>query len=480
MSEPRRRRLASGWHLAACSGLMGLTACAVGPTHQPPSLPQPETWKSAVEWASAQPKDQLPRGAWWQRYDDTQLNQLEAQALTANPSLLVAQAQLRAARAQADIAGSPLWPTASLAPDALRSRLSASRPTNGGALTAKPAFQNQFDLPLRVNYEPDLFGATRRSHEQATATAEASAANLESVRLIISAEVASDYYALREADEEVRINGRTLETLTHELQVIRDRHQAGSASGFDLAAQEAQVASVKAELDQARSQRDALENALASLCGAAAPEFKVEPVSALPAVPTSALNPAPVLPSALLQRRPDVAAAERRVAAANAAVGVAQSAFFPTLNLNAAGGYQSVAAPLVAAPNLVWGLGVSVVGTVFDGGQRKAGVRLARAEYDITVAQLRQTSLNALAETQSALTALSHATHSADARAEAVKTGQTTLTLATRRYEVGAGSDLELLIAEQNLLTEQRALAQALTRQRLASVQLVTALAGDY
>jgi NodT family efflux transporter outer membrane factor (OMF) lipoprotein len=468
---------------AAAAGVLltaGIAACAVGPDYHRPAPPAPEAWKSTIDWAPAHPRADEPRGEWWRRYDDATLTALEEAAAGANTTLAIARAQLTQARAQASIANAALLPQAQIDPDALRSRLSASRPTNGSPPTTTYAFQNQFDLPLKVSYEPDLFGGLRRGREAAVADAEASAGDLESARLIVAAEVAGDYFALREADAEVDIDAQTVAALEHALGVVRERHRVGTASGLDLAAQEAQLASVRADLADIQSQRATYENALAILCGVPAPQFHVEPAGALHDADIARVAPVPVVPSSLLERRPDVAAAERRLAAANARIGVAKAAFFPTLNLTATGGYQSVAAPLIAAPNIAWSIGAGIAAPLFDGGQRRAGVTIARAEYDAAAAQLKEATLTAFAESEDALVSLSRAGESERARQDAVRTGETTLSLATKRYDVGVASYLDLVTAQQNLLTNQRALAQAITRQRLASVLLVKSLGGDY
>lgn len=462
------------------AGALAFAGCAVGPDYQRPTLPTATDFKSPIPWAPAQPNDAVARGDWWRRYGDAELSRLESLAMEANSSVAVARAQLEAARGTAGIAGAGLLPRATLSADALRSRLSASRPTSGGPPTSKPAFQNQFDLPLQVGYEVDLFGGVRRNREATRAGAEAAAADLENARLVVAAEVASDYFALRETDAEIEIDSATIRALEESLRVIEQRHRVGTASGLDLAAQQAQLAGIRADLADARALRASYENALAALCGVAAPQFRVPPAGTLGETELAGVLPGPLLPGALLQRRPDVAAAERRVAAANAAIGVAQSAYFPTLNLTTSAGFQSVAAPLVSAPNLAWALGAYLSEPVFDGGRRKAGVAIARADYEAAVARLREVALTAFAETEDALSALANGADAARARAEAVREGQTTVSLATRRYEVGVGSYLDLLAAQQSLLASQRSLAQAVTRQRLASVLLVKSVGGDY
>lgn len=459
---------------------IGASGCAVGPDYHRPAMPAPEAWKSPFEWAPAAPADGRPRGEWWHRYSDPELDRLETMAAGANPTLATARAQLAAARAQADVATSTLYPQVSVAPDALRSRLSASRPTNGGTPTTTPAFQNQFDLPLKVSYELDLFGGVRRGREAALAVAAASAADLETARLVVAAEVAADYFALREADAEIEVDAQTVKALEQALTVVRERHRVGTVSGLDLAAQESELAGVRADLADAQALRATYENALAVLCGVPAPDFRIPAQGVLGEADLPHTPPASVLPSSLLERRPDVAAAERRVAAANAQIGVAESAFFPVLNLGASGGYQSVAAPLVSAPNVAWSIGAGLFAPIFDGGQRRAGVRIARAQYDAAVEGLRGVTLTAFAETEDALAALRRSAESEAARAEAVRTGRTTLALATRRYEVGVASYLDLISAQQTLLANQRLFAQAITRERLASVALVKSLGGDY
>ena len=459
-----------------------LGACAVGPDYHAPeaSLPDTTGWKSAVEWRPAAPADQAARGPWWEVYADPELNRLEALALQANTSLAIAAAQLDVARAQATVANSALVPEVDIGAQASRARLSASRPTNGGTPTTRPAFQNTFQLPLTVSYELDLFGGVRRGAEAARAGVEATAADLESARLVISAEVANDYFALREADAEVAIDGRTVAALRRARAVIAERHRAGTASGLDLAAEDTTLANVEADLADATLSRAQYENALAVLVGVPAPEFHVAPVDTLTAFDTGTVLGVAVVPSHLLERRPDVAAAERRVAAANAAIGVATAAYFPALELTAAVGYESVAAPLVSAPNLAWALGAALSAPLFDAGRRHAGVEIARAGHDIAVAQYRAVALNAFAETEDALASLSLSAEAAAARARAASAARQSLALATRRYEVGVASYLDVVSAQQAQLGAERDAVRAQTRERLATVLLVKAVGGDY
>ena len=465
---------------AASLGIL-LAACTVGPDYRAPEMPVAAEWKSPFDWQPANPGDTSPRGAWWQRYGDAELDRLEAAALQGNTTLATARARLLAARARATIANAALLPELDLGASASRSRLSASRPTSGGATTTRPAFQNVYQLPLSVQYEVDLFGTVRRGAEAARAEASASVADLESARLVVAAEVANDYFALREADAEVAIDERTVAALTRARDVIAERHRIGTASGLDLAAEQAALANVRGDLADARRQRAGYENALAVLVGAAAPDFRVgSDAAALRPDDGSPYAPAPIVPSRLLERRPDVAAAERRLAAASAAIGVARGAYFPILELSAAAGYESVAMPLLRAPNLAWSIGAALTAPLFDAGRRGAGVDVATAGYDAAVAAYRQAALTAFAETEDALAALRLSGEAVAARQLAATEAERTLTLATRRYEVGIASYLDVVTAQQTTLGAERALAQAVTRQRLASVLLVKAVGGDY
>lgn len=460
---------------------LALAGCAVGPDyHAPAPTPVAADWKTPFDWTEAQPADTVPAGTWWKRYGDPELDRLEAAALGANTTLAKAEAQLRAARAEVTIANAALVPEVDLQPSASRSQLSASRPTNGGPPTTAQAHQNTYQLPLTVQYEVDLFGGVRRGREAARDSAEASASDLNAARLVVTAEVATDYFELREADAEVAIDERTLEAIRRARDVISERHRAGTASGLDLAAEETALANVEADLSEARSQRAQYENALAVLVGVPAPDFKISSAGDSLKGPLPGEATAPVLPSHLLERRPDVAAAERRVAAANANIGVATAAYFPALTLGAAAGYESVTGSLISAPNFAWSLGAALSAPIFDAGRRRAGVASARAGYDYAVAQYRETTLNAFAETEDALAALRYSANSAAARARAAREGERTLELATRRYEVGVASYLDVTSAQQTLLTAQLDAVRALTRERLASVLLVKAVAGDY
>ena len=480
MSEALPRRCGRAIGACVLAGIVLLGGCAVGPDYEAPKPPAPAAWKSPFEWTPARPDDASPKGEWWRRYDDPELSRLEDLALASNTTLAVARTQLTQARAQATIANAALLPEVDVGGDAFRSRLSASRPTGGGTPSTTRTYQNQFDLPLTVKYEVDLFGGLRRGREQAYANAQAAAADLENAHLVVTAEVASDYFVLREADAEVEIDAQTVAALDKAVRLVRERHRVGTASGLDLAAQEAELAGVQADLAEAQANRANFENALAVLCGVPAPDFGIEPRGLLDHVEAAKLAPPGTLPSALLERRPDVAAAERRVAAANASIGVARSAYFPQLNLAGAYGYQSVAAPLIAAPNLAWSIGAAITAPVFDGGRRRAGVEIAEASYEASLANYRETALNAFADTEDALSSLHRAAESERARRQAVTSGELSLSLATKRYEVGVASYLDVVTAQQTLLANERGLAQAITRQRLASVLLVKSLGGDY
>ncbi len=320
---------------------MAVLCCAVAfagePKYHKPEVTVPQTWQAPAPWRDAAPKDSLAKGAWWNLFADPELNEYEERALANNQSLKAAVARLAQARSFARIASAGFFPQLSVNPSAQRERLSGNRPTVGSLGSTTPITQNIFQVPFDLNYEVDLFGRVRHSMEAANESYQASAADLENVRLTITSEVAADFFQLRELDAEMAVVRRAIDYEQKGLQVVDNRHSGGAASGLDVAQQRTVLDASTAQLALLQQQRDQVQHALAALQGLPAPSFAA-PIRALnvepPAVPL-------LLPSELLERRPDVAEAERNAAAANARIGVVRAALYPSISIGGGGGYES-------------------------------------------------------------------------------------------------------------------------------------------
>src|SRR6266700_6565963 len=323
--------------LQTAVALWSVAAFAADPKYKKPDVATPQTWQSPVPWQTANPLDSLPKNAWWKIFGDSELDQYDERAMANNQSLRAATARLAEARAFARVTSSGLFPELDAGISGQRQRLSGNRPSNGATITPAAVTQNVFSIPFTLSYEVDLFGRVRRSLDAANASLQASAADLENVRLLVSSELAADYFQLRELDAEMAVVQKAIDFEKSGLELVEKRHQGGAVSGLDVAQQQTVLDAAYAQLALLQQQRAQFQHALAALQGLAAPEFTA-PVRPLnmqpPAVPVG-------LPSELLQRRPDVAVAERQVASANAQIGVAKAAFFPDITLAATGGFES-------------------------------------------------------------------------------------------------------------------------------------------
>ncbi len=359
--------------------------CAVGPNYKRPSAPSATKWDVAEPWRESAPKDSIPKGQWWSVFRDDDLNALETQALSANQTLKVSIARLEQARATAAIQVSTLFPTLSASPNATRQRLSGNRPTSGVPITLRPVTQNTYAVPFTVSYEVDLFGRRRRSIEAAEASYQANAADVENVRLLVASQLAGDYFNLRELDSELQILTRTVEALQRGLELVNSRHAGGVASGLDVAQEETLLNTTRTQAILLQQQRKQFEDAIAVLVGQPAPDFHIAG-RVLNAEPP-ALDAG--MPSDLLERRPDIAEAERQMAAANAQIGVARAAYYPSLNLFGQGGWQAAdIAKLANAGSAVWALGANVTQDIFSGGALRAQVHGGLVSYlDVVTAQ---------------------------------------------------------------------------------------------
>ena len=451
-----------------------LAGCTVGPDYKRPDAPVPEAWKEAAgKWKTAEPKDQLPRGRWWDVFEDPALSALEDQMEVSNQSIAQAEAQVRAATAITRGARSANLPTVTTSPSASRSQGAQGRSSGG---TTSPT-ANFYQLPVDASWEIDLFGRIRRSVESGVASEQAAGAQLEAVRLSMQAQLATLWFALHGLDAQQKLLAENVAGYEKALELTTNRYRQGVVSGVDVAQAKTQLESTRAQLTELGISRAQLEHAIAVLLGKAPSSFAV-PVSALAARPPSI----PLgLPSGLLEMRPDVAAAERRMAAANAQIGVATAAYYPTLTLSGAAGYQaSSLTDFFTLPHRFWSLGPAFLATLFDGGRRKAATAQATASYDATVASYRNTVLGALQEVEDALVAVRLLEVEAAQQAEAVAAARKALAIAKSRYQVGVTTYLEVVTAQIVALSVERTAVDLATRRMTASVNLVRALGGGW
>jgi NodT family efflux transporter outer membrane factor (OMF) lipoprotein len=462
---------------------LGLTACilgagcTVGPKYQRASAPVPAKWDVAEPWRESAPKDGVPKGEWWNAFQDEELNALEKQTLDANQTIKVAAARLEQARASAAIQVATQFPTLSTAPSAQRQRISANRPANSNFPVRSAISQTNIVLPFTVGYEADLFGRRRRSIEAAQASYQASAADLENVRLVITSELAGDYFTLRQLDSELSILNRTVETLQKGLQLVDSRHKGGLASGLDVAEEETLLNTTRTQAVLLQQQRKQVEDAIAVLLGKPAPDFHFAPKE---------LNAEPPgldagLPSDLLERRPDIAEAERQMAVANAQIGIARAAYYPSLNLFANGGWQAAdIAKLLNVQSTFWAVGANLAEAIFTGGSRRAQTQFAKSGYDASVASYRGTVLNAFREVQDEVTGLTVLEQAFHSQEQAVDAARRTVNISTDRYTGGLVNYLDVVTAQQNLLNNEQELAVIRGQRLVTSVLLIKALGGGW
>jgi len=460
------------WSLAMAIGAPFLfAACTVGPDYKRPSTVAPAIYKEWSGWKVAQPKDEALRGAWWELFQDPRLNALAELVDISNQTLAAAEAQVRQARAAVQAARASYFPTLSVSPDVTRARSSAN------VANTKSTTVTQYNLPMDASWELDLWGRVRRTVESQRATAQASVADLESLRLSAQATLAQSYFALRIQDAQRQLLEATVATYQRSLAIVQNRYAVGVASRADVAQAETQLKSTQAQLVDVGVQRAQLEHAIAVLIGAPASTFSIpfEPLTvALPAIPVG-------VPSALLERRPDLAGAERRVAAANAQIGVAEAAFYPSVTLSGTLGLVSTAfGDWFSLPSRVWALGAAISETVFDGGLRKAVTEEARAAYDATVASYRQTVLTAFQDVEDNLAALRILEDEARVQDEAVHAAQQALTVVMNQYQAGTLSYLDVVVTQTTALANERAAVDIYGRRMTAVVLLIKALGGGW
>jgi multidrug efflux system outer membrane protein len=462
---------------ALLAGLASTLGCTVGPRYKRPAAQVPDTWKGEGPWQAAAPKDAIPKGAWWQIFHDAQLDALEHDLMQANQSLSAAQDRLLQARAQARIASSAYFPVVNADPSGLRERLSGNRPLSGSTAALTPVTQNDFVVPFSVSYELDLFGRVRRNLEAANASLQGSAADLENVRLVLTAELAADYFNLRELDREAGVVKESVDIQQKGLDLVNHRHEGGVANGLEVAQQAALLDSTATQLQLVLQQRAQFEHAIAVLTGKSASIFglPVAPLDAMPpAIPTG-------VPSEILERRPDVATNERQMAFENAQVGIAMTAFYPHITLSGGAGWESRdIASLISAPSALWSLGGDVLQPIFNGGRNRANLASSRAVYDESVANYRESVLEAFQQVEDGLSGLALLDQAAKTQQAAVADSRRALELANNRYVGGVTTYLDVITAQSTLLSNERLATQLLGQQMTTSVFLVKALGGAW
>lgn len=455
--------------------LLLLGGCVVGPNYKKPSTPAPPEYKEVPpEWKTAQPSDQVMRGKWWEIFQDPQLNGLEEQIAVSNQNLKAAQAQFAQARALVRFNRADYYPTVTAGASASREHESSNRPF---VLPSTVTNVTDLVIPVDVSYEPDVFGRVRRTVEEARANAQASAGDLESVNLSVHAELAFDYFELRTLDAEEQLLISTVDSFDRALQLTESRYRGGVASAVDVAQAQTQLETTRAQAIDLQIQRAQNEHAIAVLLGQPASAFSI-PVS-----PWSTPPPAipPGVPSDLLERRPDIAAAERRVAAANAQIGVARAAYFPAITLTGSGGFESTSiTTLIQGPSGFLSAGAAAVVTAFDVGRRRAVSEEAKAGYDQALANYRQTILTAFQEVEDNLAALRILNNEAKTQDAAVAAAEHSVELSTTRYRGGVANYLEVTTAQSAALADQRSAVDILRRRMTASVSLIKALGGGW
>jgi NodT family efflux transporter outer membrane factor (OMF) lipoprotein len=458
--------------LAALLALL-CAGCMVGPDYFRPSVPLTPAYKEDQGWKLARPRDDVPRGKWWEIFGDPQLNALEEELTAANQNLKVAEARYRQARALVGFARAGLFPTITAGASASSLRDSTNQPS--GSPTG--ASSRDFLLTGDIFYELDLWGRIRRGVTAAREEAQATAADLETARLSLQAELAFDYFELRSADAQQRLLNDTVKAFDEALRFTTRRFEGGAAPKSDVAQARTQLETTQVQATDIAVQRAQFEHAIAILIGNPPAEFS------LPLAPLD-LHPPDIpagLPSGLLERRPDIAAAERRVAEANEQIGIAKAAYFPTVTLNALLGFESSSVRnLIGWQSFLWAVGSSLAQTIFDGGRRRATSEAALANYDATVAGYRQVTLDAFQQVEDNLAALRILEQEAEQQERAVVSARESLQLFTNRYKGGVDTYLQVITAQTATLGNERNQVDILRRRMGASVLLVKALGGGW
>ncbi len=466
--------------LAAIVTATAVAGCTVGPDYRRPPVDTPAAWRLGPAdqyWQPAAPARAPLDPVWWTAFGDAQLDALEADALRNNQNLKAVAARYDQAKATLASVASAQYPAVGLNASGQRFKISADRPQTNYATRSMSTVQNEIQVGAAVSYELDLFGRVRRNVEAAQASSEQARDDFANARLVLSADLASSYFALRELDTEIDVVKRSIDLQQKALDYVSARHDLGAVSGLDLLQQRAQLDATRTQAQLLIQQRAQVETAIATLVGAPAPEFslppRVVPINA-PTLPTG-------MPSDLLQRRPDVASAERAMAAANAQIGVARAAYFPRITLSPDLGWDATRfAGLFTVPALLWSVGGSLSQPLFEGGKLKAGVDFAQAGYVAAQASYRQTVLTAFQEVQNAVTGLSVLAQAAQQASAAVDDARKLVSLAQDRYAGGLTPFIDVLTAQQQLLTSERQAVQIQGQRAALVVFLAKALGGGW
>jgi multidrug efflux system outer membrane protein len=462
------------------TALAFLAGCTVGPDyHRPEATTIPAAYVGATNgWKVAQPQGQLPKANWWEVFGDPELSALEVQASAANEQLKAAVARFAEARATMDVTRSGLFPNVGAGFSATRLRVSPNAPltTTGQPIGHANTF-NDFTVPLDLSYEVDLWGRVRRNVESARAQVRASADDLEAIKLTIQAEVALDYFTLRALDSEQAVLRSSVKVFSTSFDLTVDRRTGGVATDLDVAEAKTVLKTTQAQIPAVALQRAQFQHALALLAGQPAPTFRVPERSLSVAPPLISSG----LPSELLERRPDISAAERRMAAENASIGVAKAAFFPTVQLNGLAGLESLnAGTLFNWSSRMWAVGPSLTLPLFEGGRLRAGLRFASATYEEMVANYRESVLTAFSEVEDSLAAQSLLANQYDAQSEALLAARKQLQIANNRYRDGLTTYLDVATAESTELNIEFSTVQLRGQQLVAAVTLVKSLGGGW
>ena len=453
--------------------LLLLAGCAAGPDYRKPDAPVAPEFKELAGWKQAQPRDTLPRGSWWTVFGDAQLDGLMKRVDISNQTIHEAEARVRQSKAATDQARAGYFPTVAATGAVTRSK--------SPSLSNQPNFAtgavNNFSVGVNASWELDLWGRVRRSVEAGEANFEASEAQLEGARLSARAALAQSYFALRVADRSKRVLEETVQGYQRTLELTKNRYDAGVAARVDVVQAEVQLKSAQANLIDIGVDRAQFEHAIALVLGVPPSQFALAPTTDelnMPAIPVA-------MPAELLERRPDIAAAERAVAAANAQIGIARAAYFPSLTLTGGTGFRTTdLANLLSAPSRFWSLGASAAQAIFDGGARSAVTEQARAGYDAQVAAYRQTVLVGFQEVEDNLAALRILDEEAALQDEVVKSARHALELTENQYRAGVVGYLNVIAAQQVLFNNQRTALGVLARRLTASVGLIRALGGGW
>lgn len=465
------KRAMAGVGLAS---VLSIGGCAVGPKYNRPAVQVPPAYKEAGDWKPAQPNDQNLGGAWWEIFQDLQLNGLEDQINVSNQNLKAAEAQYTQARALLRYDRASYYPSIFGGASATRNRISNNRPPS---LNTDGVTYSDFQIPLELSYEVDVWGRVRKTVESQRSQAQASAADLATVNLSLHAQLALFYFQARSLDAQEQLLNSTVTEYEQAFQLTESRFKGGLASEVEVQQASTQLETTRAQAIDVGVLRAQNEHAIATLIGKPASSFHLSPLPLTSPPPSIPLE----LPSELLERRPDIAAAERRMAAANAQIGVAKAAYYPNISLGAAGGFESgVITTLLSGPSIFWSAGASAIAPIFDGGRRRANTDQAIAAYDQTVANYRETVLGGFQQVEDNLAALRILEKEADTQQRAVLASQKYLELSLTRYRGGITSYLEVTTAQSAALTDEVTAVNILGRRMTSAVLLIQALGGGW